>query len=208
MTQPGKPASKPPVDWDQVAIDIRAGILTDRQIGEKVGRSHGAIQQYAKKHGIERDLSDRIKERTKQKLARAQLAKSASQERLKNTDEQTIELAAEVASTIVIKQQGRIAKHQTVAESLLLELEQMTNNRELFEEFGEIMRAPSVHGQDKRNDLYVRVIDMPNRVDAMKKLSDTLKTLIGLEREAFGIESVREPGEVTVTRIELVALQP
>lgn len=47
------------VDWDQVAIDIRAGVLTDRQIGERHGRSHGAIQQYAKKHGIERDKSAR-----------------------------------------------------------------------------------------------------------------------------------------------------
>jgi glycerate-2-kinase len=29
---------------------------------------------------------------------------------------------------------------------------------------------------------------MPSRVDVMKKLSDTLKTLIALERQAFGID--------------------
>ena len=71
---------KPTVDWDGVAIDIRAGILTDRQIGEKHGRSHGAIQQYAKKHGIERNLAGRIHQRVEAKLAKAELAKKTSQE--------------------------------------------------------------------------------------------------------------------------------
>ena len=85
-------AGKKPVDWDAVAIDIRAGILTDREIGAKHGRSHGAIQQYAKKHGIERDLTTRIQHKTKAKLAKAQLAKETSQERGKLTQEQTIEM--------------------------------------------------------------------------------------------------------------------
>ena len=37
------------------------------------------------------------------------------------------------------------------------------------------------------NELYRKVIDTPSRVDSTKKLSDTLKNLIGLERQAWNM---------------------
>lgn len=181
-------ATKPPVDWDQVAIDIRAGILTDRQIGAKHGRSHGAIQQYAKKHGIERNLTGRIQQRTSEKLAKAVLANQTSQDKARFTQDQTIELAAEVAATIVIKQQGRIGRHIALSEKMLDELESVTDSKDLFEQLGELLQAPDEKGQDKRAELYRRVIDMPSRVDSLKKLVETFKTLVALERQAFGIK--------------------
>ena len=181
-------AGKKPVDWDAVAIDIRAGILTDREIGAKHGRSHGAIQQYAKKHGIERDLTTRIQHKTKAKLAKAQLAKETSQERAKLTEEQTIEIAAEAAATIVIKQQGRIGRHLRLSESLLSELESQTIDRTLYEQLGELMAAPDENGIDRLNELYRKIISTPSRIDSHKKAVETEKTLVALERQAFNLD--------------------
>ena len=181
-------AGKKPVDWDAVAIDIRAGILTDRGIGAKHGRSHGAIQQYAKKHGIERDLTTRIQHKTKAKLAKAQLAKETSQERAKLTEEQTIEIAAEAAATIVIKQQGRIGRHLRLSESLLSELESQTIDRTLYEQLGELMAAPDENGIDRLNELYRKIISTPSRIDSHKKAVETEKTLVALERQAFNLD--------------------
>ena len=181
-------AGKKPVDWDAVAIDIRAGILTDREIGAKHGRSHGAIQQYAKKHGIERDLTTRIQHKTKAKLAKAQLAKETSQERAKLTEEQTIEIAAEAAATIVIKQQGRIGRHLRLSESLLSELESQTIDRTLYEQLGELMAAPDENGIDRLNELYRKIISTPSRIDSHKKAGGTEKTLVALERQAFNLD--------------------
>ena len=181
-------AGKKPVDWDAVAIDIRAGILTDREIGAKHGRSHGAIQQYAKKHGIERDLTTRIQHKTKAKLAKAQLAKETSQERAKLTEEQTIEIAAEAAATIVIKQQGRIGRHLRLSESLLSELESQTIDRTLYEQLGELMAAPDENGVDRLNELYRKIISTPSRIDSHKKAVETEKTLVALERQAFNLD--------------------
>ena len=181
-------AGKKPVDWDAVAIDIRAGILTDREIGAKHGRSHGAIQQYAKKHGIERDLTTRIQHKTKAKLAKAQLAKETSQERAKLTEEQTIEIAAEAAATIVIKQQGRIGRHLRLTESLLSELESQTIDRTLYEQLGELMAAPDENGIDRLNELYRKIISTPSRIDSHKKADETEKTLVALERQAFNLD--------------------
>ena len=181
-------AGKKPVDWDAVAIDIRAGILTDREIGAKHGRSHGAIQQYAKKHGIERDLTTRIQHKTKAKLAKAQLAKETSQERAKLTEEQTIEIAAEAAATIVIKQQGRIGRHLRLSESLLSELESQTIDRTLYEQLGELISATDENGIDRLNELYRKIISTPSRIDSHKKAVETEKTLVALERQAFNLD--------------------
>jgi hypothetical protein len=77
--------------------------------------------------------------------------------------------------------------------SLLSELEIATDNLDLFEELGEFLRSDDDKGDDKRNTVYQRVISSVGRIDSMKKLSDTLKTLVGLEREAYGIAEGAEP---------------
>ena len=181
-------AGKKPVDWDAVAIDIRAGILTDREIGAKHGRSHTSIQKYAAKHGIERDLTARIQQKTKAKVAKAQVAKESCQERVKLTQEQTIEIAAEAAATIVIKQQGRIGRHLRLSESLLSELESQTIDRTLYEQLGELMAAPDENGIDRLNELYRKIISTPSRIDSHKKAVETEKTLVALERQAFNLD--------------------
>ena len=181
-------AGKKPVDWDAVAIDIRAGILTDREIGAKHGRSHTSIQKYAAKHGIERDLTARIQQKTKAKVAKAQVAKESCQERVKLTQEQTIEIAAEAAATIVIKQQGRIGRHLRLSESLLAELESQTIDRALYEQLGELMAAPDENGIDRLNELYRKILSTPSRIDSHKKAVETEKTLVALERQAFNLD--------------------
>lgn len=193
MADPKEKKGRNTVDWEQVAIDIRAGILTDRQIGEKYGRSHGAIQQYAKKHGIERNLTARIQQRTETKLAKAALAKETSQELAKLTQEQTIELASEVTATIVIKQRGRIDRHLKVAEGLLSELESQTIDIALYEKLGELMFAPDDKGRDRMNELYRKVISTPARIDAHKKAVETARMLIDMERQAFNITDGTAP---------------
>lgn len=81
------------------------------------------------------------------------------------------------------------------------ELELTTDNRELFEQLGEILRNESDSGQDKLNDIYKKVISMPQRIDGVKKLTDALKTMIGLEREAYDITSAPTPTENAVTEL-------
>jgi hypothetical protein len=75
---------------------------------------------------------------------------------------------------------------------LLDELELATTDIELLRQLGLLMVAPDRNGIDKLHDLYTKIIRLPGRVDAMKKLSETLRTLITLEREAFGIDTKDE----------------
>lgn len=194
-----------PVDWDAVAIDIRAGKLTDRQIGEKHGRSHGAIQAYARKRGISRDLSERIQQKTTEKLATAKLAKiklakrpeEISQEPAPVTvitaEEQAIEIAATVNSTIIIQQQGRIARRIALVSLLAEEVEQQTAERALFEKLGEFLRCPDENNRDALNDVYMKSISTPSRVDMVKKLVEAEDKLITMEGKAHRLDREAPP---------------
>lgn len=61
-------------------------------------------------------------------------------------------------------------------------------NVSLLQQLGELLYSPDDKGMDKLNDLYMKVINLPNRVKAIKELSDTMKTLVALERQAYGLE--------------------
>lgn len=50
------------------------------------------------------------------------------------------------------------------------------------------MLSPDENGRDKLNEIYHSIISMPERVKAVKALSEALKNLIGLERRAYGID--------------------
>jgi hypothetical protein len=54
--------------------------------------------------------------------------------------------------------------------------------------------------ESKLLEAYRRVISTPGRIDGIKKLADSLKTLITLEREAYGLaEETPPPAAPSVT---------
>ena len=57
-----------------------------------------------------------------------------------------------------------------------------------LEKLGELMFDPDDKGQDKLNEIYHKVISMPERVKSVKALSDALKNFFGIERPAYDID--------------------
>ncbi|MBU9246330.1 hypothetical protein [Burkholderia multivorans] len=182
MAQPNKAAP----DWERIEADYRAGVLSVREIAAAQGISHTAINKRAKAEGWERDLSKRIQAKADALVSRREVSSAVSTE-TSIPDRVIVEANAEVIARIRLAHRGDIARSRKVAMSLLGELEQQTGNLDLFEQLGELLRSPDDKGMDKLNDLYQKVISTPTRIDGMKKLAETLKTLIGLEREAYSI---------------------
>lgn len=54
------------------------------------------------------------------------------------------------------------------------------------------MFEPDSNGRDKLNELYNSIISLPERVKSAKALSETLKNLIGLERQAYGLDDAQQ----------------
>lgn len=179
-------------DWERIEADYRAGLLSIREIAASQGISHTAIQKRAKAHGWERDLSAKIKSKADALVAKREVAKEVATERAA-TDKIVVEANAEVIANVRMSHRSDIARFRRLVISMLEELEAETADIDLFRELGDILRSDDDKGQDKRNDLYQKVISSAGRIDSLKKLSDTLKTLVALEREAYGIVETIQP---------------
>jgi hypothetical protein len=178
-------------DWERIESDYRAGLLSVREIASSQGISHVAISKRAKRDGWERDLSARIKAKAEALVTNRMVTDEVTKERAV-TDKAIVEANAEVIANIRVAHRKDIARARSLAMSLLGELEAQTADLDLFEQLGEILRNEDDRGQDKRNDIYNKVISSAGRIDCMKKLGETLKNLVALEREAYGIAEAQK----------------
>ncbi len=195
------------VDWERIEADYRAGVLSLREIASAYGLTHGAINKRAKRDGWERDLGPKIKAK-----ADALVSKQAVSRRVSTgtsvTERQIIEANAERIAQVRGEHRSDIARARTLALQLLGELEAVSGNLAEFEELGDLLRNEDDRGQDKRAEVYARVISSAGRIDSLKKLAETLKTLIALEREAYGLETAPEVGAAAIAAIQRVIVDP
>lgn len=174
-------------DWEAIESAYRAGLLSIREIASQHGITHGAINKRAKRDGWERDLKAKIKAKADALVSKREVSSQVSAE--KATSERIlIEANAEVIATVRMEHRGDIRRARNIASSLFGELEAQCADVGALDKLGELMLQPDDKGQDRLNEIYHKVISMPGRVKSMKDLSDTLKTLIGLERQAYDID--------------------
>lgn len=179
---------KQPADWERIEQLYRAGVLSLREIAIACpGPNHVAIARRAKKFGWVQDLSAKIKAKANDLVTRQAVTADVTAERAVS-DKAVIEINAQAIASIRMAHRGDIARGRRLTNKLLDELEGLTDNRELFDQLGELMRDPDDNGFDKRNDLYGKVISLPGRSKTMKEMADTLKTLVSLERQAFNLD--------------------
>lgn len=177
---------KKPTDWERVELDYRAGILTLREMGALHSVSEGAIRKRAKRDSWSRDLNTKIKMRADELVRKEEVRKAVRSETAVSEMRQ-VEIGAELIKDIKLGQRGRVSKATALTERLIEELEAITDNRELFEQLGELMDKPDDNGMDRLNDAYHKVIGLQGRIKMNKELSDTMKTLMAIENQAFGI---------------------
>lgn len=179
---------KPAPDWERIEADYRAGILSLREIASPYKVTEGAIRKRAKRDGWERDLEAKIQARADALVRKAEV-RSAVRSEAVLTERLIIEANAERIAEV--RGEHRAIGHRVgnLGLQLLSELEQQTASVEDLQNLGELMRAEDEGGQDRLNDLYRKIISTPGRVDAAKKVAETLKHAIGMEREAYGLDN-------------------
>ena len=193
-------AERKHVDWESVERDYSAGLLSLREIGDKHNVAHQVIARKAKKEEWARDLREKIAKAVDKKIGDKQVGDSLGDSK-KASEKEIIEVNAQAIVNIKLAHRGDIRKSKNIVNALFDELELTTDNRELFEQLGELLRQESESGHDKLNDIYKKCISMPQRIDGVKKLTDALKTMIGLEREAYDIQSTPTPIDNAVSSL-------
>ena len=79
--------------------------------------------------------------------------------------------------------------------TMVRELEVLTDGADLLPALGQIVHQQDQHDQDRRRTVFNKVISLAGRASLLKSLTDSLKTLVGLEREAFGIDLEPPPDD-------------
>lgn len=193
-------AARRKIDYDSIEPDWRAGIKSVQQLADEyksrtgVSVTHGAINKHFKARGIPRDLSARIKAKAEAKVSESIVSGKVSIDTI-------VEANAEHVAVIDISHRKDVRRLSEVESKLLQEFEAQVSDPELFERLGELMQSPDKNGNDKLSDLYRRVISLPGRVDGLKKLTDTMKTRIELERRIVKLDEVSAEAQGNVNLI-------
>lgn len=182
------------VDYEHIEPGWRAGLKSPSQLAREyteatgVQVSHAAIIKHFKRLGVPRDLSAKINAKAERMVTEAMVTGKVHTVTTK-ADATIIDTAALEVATIRVDHRKDIRRSRKLAMGLLAELEIQTVDIGLFEELGELLRREDDKGVDKLNDIYHKVISSGSRIGSMKSLAETLKTLVALEREAYGIMS-------------------
>jgi hypothetical protein len=176
------------IDWERIEADYRAGIKTLRQIGEENGITHGAINKRAKRDNWHRDLTEKIRAAAKAKVSKAEVSKAVS----KATEQAVIEAESEIQSRIQLGHRKDIPQKRILVAKLFAEIEGMTDGPELIEQ---LTLALGQGDHDKLADVARKVASLPQRIKGVSELVGAYKSLIAMERQAFGVDESSGLGE-------------
>lgn len=177
-------------DWEAIESAYRAGVMSLREIASQHDISEGAIRKRAKRDDWSRDLNAKIKARSDD-MVRKQEVRSQVRSEAALSERVLIEATAEVITNVRMEHRGDIRRARELANALFDELSAECADVAALEKLGELMIEPDDNGRDKLNELYHAVISLPERVKSAKALSETLKNLIGLERQAYGLDDMQ-----------------
>lgn len=178
------------VDWHQVEIDYRAGVLTNTAIGKKQGISHTAVQKRAKAEGWTRDLSKRIDAAREAKVSRSIVSSKVAAQRLA-TEAHVVQANAELQTDLILKHRKDIQALRSAVAAMSGELGALASS-DLQEALEMVLDEKTKDASEKlRASLekaYHAAMALGARAGAGQKLAAALGILIEKERQAFGID--------------------
>ena len=185
----GKTAGTAAPDWERIELDYRAGVKTLRQIAAEHGVTHAYIAKRAKANGWERDLAEKIRQKAEQLVTKAAVTKTVTT-KTRADEREVIEANGHAMADVLLSHRRDIQRSKSIVMRLLEELEQQAGleNVALLEQLGELLRAEDDKGADRLNDLYRKIISLPGRAKTMKDLGESLRVLVALELQAFGLD--------------------
>lgn len=180
-----KPKEPITPDWERIELDYRAGIKSTREIGSEHGLTHAGINKRAKKEGWDRDLKTRIHAKA-DAIVSKRVARMVSKEQLE-TDTEVVAVNADHIASIRISQQGKINTGIELVDLLTAQLIDIAGQRDDFEQIIEEITAEDKTAE--RAARLMKAVSLPTHASTAGNLANALKTLVSLQREAYGITS-------------------
>lgn len=172
------------VDWEAVEREYRAGIRSLRDIGAEFGVSDAGILKRAKREEWQRDLTERIRAKAEAKVSAALVSEKVSAETNAN-ERVVVEASAQVLADALLGQRRDVSRSRSIVQKLFDELEAQGDGLEELAMLGEALESGD---EEKLAQIARKVIAFPSRVDSAKKLAESLRTLVELERKVLRIK--------------------
>lgn len=194
------------IDWEALEVDYRLGIKSLRAMAEQYKCAESAIRKRAKKYGWTRDLSAKVKARAED-LVRSEEVRSKVRTETP-TEKQQIEIGALIQKDIILSHRKSIGGLQSVCESMTEELIAQCMSEEEVQRLATIVAPKNETGAvvdvDKAIAALRKMLGLSGRAETFKKLVESKKALVAMEREAFGIDSKDSAAESMESFLEKI----
>lgn len=209
-------------DWKKIELDYRAGIKSLRQIASEHGiKSDNTIRKRAAKYGWQRDLNQTINdvadEIVRKDTVRNQVrSKSVHSEELRTiyderqdfdiSEEETIEENARAIAQVRIAHRKDIARSRNMVNTLLAEIEEIS----LQDVQQNIKQLLDILLDGEQIDFFdslaiKKLFSMDSRIKNLKQLTDSLKTVVTLERQAYNMDNVQPIQDPLTSLLQRIA---
>lgn len=189
---------KPTVDWERIEADYRAGILSLRELAIlHPGVSHVTIGNRAKKLGWTRSLKNRIEAKTAELVNRAALTPAINSQSgvSKATEDEVVAANAQARTDVVLGNRGTIRRGHALVDALLAELEHQTVNPETYDQMLAALLEEAATPAEKAEirQAFRKAMSVGSRVSAAARLTEAMKNVIALQRQAWGLDEPEKP---------------
>lgn len=188
------------IDYDRIEPGWRAGFLSPAQLAENYAKETGdtvsraAIIKHFGKQGIKRDLKAKIAAKADAMVAASKVTGRVSAVTLAK-EREIVEANALDVAVVQLAHRKDIARSRSLGMKMLDELEAQTDDISAYANLGELLASSDNVAMEK---MYQRAVSLPSRIDSVKKLAETLRVLVGMEREAMNIGNDNSSGGDTL----------
>lgn len=176
-----------PVDWEAVERDWRAGIKSKAQMSKDHGVSRPAIEKHFASLKIERDLSEKIRQK-----ANALVAAAAVADRLQATEIEIVDANAQNNAAAQNKQIEDIEAHNEYLDKMFSQLLALQNGGDLLDKLEELVNTPNAEGDstipEKLLAMFRYVTSIPGQVDTGKKFFEMYRMRFDMTRKVLRID--------------------
>jgi uncharacterized membrane-anchored protein YjiN (DUF445 family) len=199
--------SSKPKDVDVVLLEgeYRSCRKTTSELAREFGIDEAAVRYHARKGGWDKDILRAAKlrahdlereailgiEQPRDNAALLNKVKSMTQEEI---IEEVIERSALTQAEVLKRGRQRIDRMNTILENMFEELAAQALLKEHINDIALLISAAEGQSDDvseakleRMANSFRKTLALDNRADVAKKLVDSLKNLIGLERQAYGL---------------------
>ncbi|WP_339934577.1 hypothetical protein [Vreelandella glaciei] len=162
-------------DWELIEREFRTGRFSMTQLEKRHGVHRSTISRRAKKGNWEKDLTERVRERTQQKITKASLSPEA-QAAFDNDDDEIVEYAANENAAVVKGHRKNLERWRSITERYAELLESQLAEGKITVDVGQGLVAE---------------IDVPLEYvgKCMGHGTQALDRVIKLERQNYGLDA-------------------